>query len=670
MAVSIVLVGALTLVFYRSLAPTQAATSNITVIDNNQTITTTQDTNITTITRTSEVNVTDSSATYGYTLTAQISANNLTGATVTIGSDTSSECPKATPCALSSTPTNILITSNNNATNPDTGETTTFEVKITIPASSNIGSYTLDITYDETATPAPYIPPDQLTPTNTWVKAANSNTDAINSITGTSKDQFTVDLDANMIPIVNKADDDTHPSSWCNYDEKQWCNAVTVTAATLATYQSAPAGTIINEEDILGYFTYVPRYAYEVMRHSAIDKVVQAQNFDIHFEKSTTPKKTPADTCSSSDGSENHSGTPSNAKDYRTECSISRTYGAPTGTTWATHPAFSFDKNNDGDYADSGEELNGLWVGKFETTGTLSSPTVKPNSHANIYQYIGEFYYAAQRLGATALDPSAGNTVSGMTQNSHNLANQNSIMLKNDQWGAIAYLSSSTYGAGPNNVQINAAYPYGSADADGTSSRYGITGCGPSSSGSGFTYGDGTALNATTTQSATACSSNTRRAYHGTLGQLASSTNNVYGIYDLSGGVSECVMGNYNNTPSSTTYMATMPSANYFNNYPVPPFGTQPSWSSSSTEAYYNNDICTWSTCGGQALHETKTTQSVSSEDQSWRSDYSYFVFSNPPWFTRGGSLYNSSVAGVFASVGTLGNAYDSVGFRVVVGAF
>ncbi|MDR2063694.1 MAG: hypothetical protein LBQ02_02800, partial [Candidatus Nomurabacteria bacterium] len=565
----------------------------------------------------------------------------------------SSECPITAPCTLTTSPTTVLTTNNNNAVATD-GETTTFEVKITIPANSNIGAYTLDIAYDETADQTPYIPPDQLTPTNNWVKAASDNTSAINSITGASKDQFAVDIDANMIPIVNKADDGTYPSSWCNYDAKQWCNAVTVKPTTLAKYQSDPAGTVINEDDILGYWTYIPRYAYEVMRHSAIDQVVQAQNFDIHFEKSTTPKKAPAATCSSSSGNA--------AKDYRTECSISRTYptASPYDTsTWATHPAFTLGTT----------ELNGLWVGKFETTGVQRAPTVKPNSHANIFKHTGEFYYAAQRLGKTALDPSAGNTVSGMTQNSHNLANQNSIMLKNDQWGAIAYLSSSTYGAGVNNVQINAAYPTTSSDADGTSSRFGITGCGPSSSGSTGSYTDGTALSSSVTQSNTACSQDISRAYHGTLGQLASSTNNVYGIYDLSGGTYEYVMGNLNAT-SSTAYMATMPNANYFNIYPAPPFGTRPSWSSSTSEQYYNNDICTWSTCGGHALHETKTVQSVSSDVQSWGSDYSSFAYSGYPWFRRGGISGVGSGDGVFALHYGTGSADRSLGFRVVVGAF
>ncbi|MDR2063846.1 MAG: hypothetical protein LBQ02_03630, partial [Candidatus Nomurabacteria bacterium] len=85
---------------------------------------------------------------------------------------------------------------------------------------------------------------------------------------------------------------------------------------------------------------------------------------------------------------------------------------------------------------------------------------------------------------------------------------------------------------------------------------------------------------------------------------------------------------------------------------------------------YYNNDVCTYQTCGGQALHETKTVQSVSSDTQSWGSDYSYFVNSSLPWFPRGGNANDGSNAGLFYSLRYLGNADYHDGFRVVGGGF
>lgn len=64
------------------------------------------------------------------------------------------------------------------------------------------------------------------------------------------------------------------------------------------------------------------------------------------------------------------------------------------------------------------------------------------------------------------------------------------------------------------------------------------------------------------------------------------------------------------------------------------------------------------------------STQSVSSNDQSWGSDYSNFVNSSNPWFERGGNANNGSNAGLFASNNNNGNANNNIGFRVVLGSF
>ncbi|MDR2063213.1 MAG: hypothetical protein LBQ02_00255 [Candidatus Nomurabacteria bacterium] len=616
----------MTLVFYRSLAPTEAATSNITVIDNNQTITTAQDTNITTITRTSEVNVTDTSATYGYTLTAQISANNLTGATVTIGSDTSSECSKATPCALSSAPTNILITNNNNATGAQ-GETTLFEVKITISANSNIGAYTLDIAYDETP-----IDPTIYTP-----------------FTANNGGQGTVVTDQNMIPIKYtgdttnpiwaKADINNVGNDWFDYDNKKWANAVTVTTDTLDTYKNAPVGTVINESDILGYWTYIPRYEYQVCRPNASDSITltagQCQDgngqdvlstaspylFNIQFQKST--QKT------------NYDGT---------------TVGG-----WTTHPAFTFGTT----------ELNGLWIGKFEssnpTTSRVTDATnifIKPNQLGVSYNNVSAQFTMSVNLGK-----SGDGTVipTNASQNTHNFNTFNTRLSKNDDWGVVAYLSTSIYGRGTSEVWIN------NCDDNSNNSSIG-----------GDTYSDhtgwaGTSVSASRQSSGCSAYNGANAtidgAYHTTRGQHASTTDNVYGIYDLSGGNREYQMA-VRNAAASSSGFSPFPDSKYYNNYPVPPFATKPTWSTSTSEEYYNNDACTYQYCGGQALHETKTVQSVSSDTQSWGSDYSYFVNSSYPWFLRGGTAGNGSDAGLFSSRRNNGNADSNHGFRVVGGGF
>ena len=444
------------------------------------------------------------------------------------------------------------------------------------------------------------------------------------------------------------------------------------------------------------------------MRPNAVDRVVndtlakEEGGFNIYFETADDTKKIPAPTCNTDNvwvnGTPTSSAGPTNAnilaKDYRTGCwPNNRTYhkqtiaeaGSTTDntTTWATHPAFSWGAEETG-YT----ELNGIWVGKYETTGTRRAPTVKPNQHANVDEYIGEYYTMARSIGTGTYSPTTngGNTISGITQNSHNLSTATSHMLKNSEWGAVAYLSASKYGAGVNGTKINSASPATSADADISSPSnrysYGITGCGPyNASGSTSTYTDGTTLSADLIESPTACSQDTNKAYNGSIGVLASTTNTVYGIYDMSGGSYEYVMGNLTgyddqSETSDNRYMTTQAKPPYVDLYKESPYGNFTSgvssgaannpvdWGSGAYEYYWNNDICTWATCGGHALHETKQYQSVSGSYRSWGGDNSNFVYSSSRWFQRGGSAINGSSAGLFYSDYRSGLYHSSYGFH------
>ena len=387
------------------------------------------------------------------------------------------------------------------------------------------------------------------------------------------------------------------------------------------------------------------------------------------------------------------------AKDYRTNCNISRTYTPGTSqnpnssTTWATHPAFTWQYTKEANGFDKTIELNGLWVGKYETTGTRTFPTVKPNQHANISEPIGNFYTAAKHIGVYDPNNVGGNNVTGTDGTTlsasdnwnslHNLNTATSHMLKNSEWGAITYLAHSAYGAGINdsytrktNVNKNGAYPDGSADADDTSSRYGITGCGPVSAGSTDYYPNngnvpaGTPLDENTIESPTACSTNTDYAYNGNLGVLASTTNNVYGVYDTSGGATEYVVGSTTSDPTKTsggsanmTISAVQPYANLYVTSPQGPFNSKPSWSADSRPELYNNDVCTFETCGGSATYEINVLQSISNYRQSWGNSHPGFVNSgNNSWFDRG-SYSNNDISSPFY------HGYNSNNGRLIIGS-
>ena len=499
------------------------------------------------------------------------------------------------------------------------------------PAKLANGSYSTAITYTATAKPKP-----------------GPTVDPTICKSGDPKNDCQVDLDPNMIPVkytgsttnaqwtsLANPEDSSNQGNWYNYNDKQWANAITVKKDAIAKYKGQTK--VVDQSDILGYWVYIPRYAYEVMRRDGTDKPVPAQNFLIGFEKTTTPKRRPA-AC------------PEKDKDYRTQCGLSRDYikGQPSNQgTWATHPSFTF----------GSKELNGIWFAKFETTGTTAQPTILPNE-AHISGYYsgmdwknGNFYSLSKTLGIN--DP---NNVGGgdltTTQNNHHLAKLSSHMVNNNDWGAATYLSASKYGADYNKVQVNAN---GAEHNHGT---YGTTGCGPWENGNTSSYSNsndswidhkGISVGSLGTQQA--CSTdNPQRAYNGTLGQLASTTNNPTGIYDMSGGGEEYVAASYSNDLNSSD------TNQYFYNAAHPPYV--------NIYNFYNLNSCTFTTCGGQALYETNDG-SNSDQKHQWNGDYMNFVYSSYPWFVRGSFFNGGGLFYTIHSDGYVDHSYDV--FRVVL---
>ena len=519
------------------------------------------------------------------------------------------------------------------------------------PAKLASGSYSTAITYTATAKPKP-------APT----------VDPTTCKSGDPQNDCQVDIDPNMIPVrytgtttnaqwtsLAKPEDAAHQGEWYNYNNKQWANALTVKKEALAKYKGQTK--VVDQADILGFWVYIPRYAYEVMRRDGTDKPVPAQNFLISFEKATTPKRYPAEAnCGA-------------GKDYRTQCDLDRSYikDQPSNAgTWATHPAFTF----------GSKELNGIWFAKFETTGTTSQPTVLPNEisisdsyvlHTNSSVHgIAGFYSLSKILGIN--DP---NNVGGSDfttdRNSHHLAKLSSRMVNNNDWGAVTYLSASKYGAGYNGVQLNAQIAW--ANKQNFSYTYTTTGCGPMKNGSIDYYGERYVwfdlpsdktkpryyqipLGAYDTQQA--CSSDGTHAYNATLGQLASTTNNVYGIYDMSGGGWEYVAASYSDNLNNS-------SANYFNSAAHPPYV--------NTYNFKDFNSCTYQTCGGQALYETHNGSNSTGRNM-WLNQTAYFVEQNGPsfpWFYRGGGYSDGSDAGLFASNSNDGYVGSYYAFRVAL---
>ena len=186
-------------------------------------------------------------------------------------------------------------------------------------------------------------------------------------------------------------------------------------------------------------------------------------------------------------------------------------------------------------------------------------------------------------------------------------------MLKNTEWGAAAYLSQSQYGRNGTEVSVNQCSSY-------------ITGTGKGT-GSNPIYNSTYSIDEITEE----------QKYNGEIGKLSSTTGNVYGIYDMSGGAWEYVMGVYGTSDSPTagsSGFTKFPDDKYYNLY--------------TTTSANNTNI-------GDALYETS----------GWNGDSSSFVVSNRPFFYRGGNYDIASRAGVFSFGRNDGLGHGDGGFRV-----
>ncbi len=385
------------------------------------------------------------------------------------------------------------------------------------------------------------------------------------------------ELAQGMIPVTfddagNAVVADT-ATKWYDYSNHEWANAVLVNCADSAIKSkyfdsnnkvlASAAGKTISMDEILQMYVYIPRYKYQLFNAEDGTSVEQAIN--IAFESKTTAKST----------------------------------GTKNGE-WLTHPAFTF-----GD-----KELAGIWVGKFETSNTKELPKIVPNA-SSLRNMPVSAQFNTSRLMTTTLASTYGTST-----------NDDSHMLKNMEWGAVAYLSSSIYGRYTNASTCIAS---GCEVWINNNENY-TTGCAGSS--------------------VSANSASTCNAWDTATGVNASTTGNIYGIYDMSGGAYEYVMGNYNDKIDSAGF-SSMPEAKYYDKYT----GTD---SKSDFTKYHLGD----------ATKETLKTKSTGG--YSWYGDYSYSVDFYYPWVLRGGVYFNDTTAGLFY-FGIVGTYLDDYSFRVVL---
>ena len=197
---------------------------------------------------------------------------------------------------------------------------------------------------------------------------------------------------------------------------------------------------------------------------------------------------------------------------------------------WNVHPAFNY-----------GQEVSGIWVAKFE-----ASPEGATTSTSNS-EYNGTGKKLQVKPGVSSWSNIAIGNAYTVCLNYNSILN--SHMMKNDEWGAVAYLSKSKYGKQNEEVWIN------------NSSSF-ITGSAGNNAIANTDVG-------TTTD------------YTSTQGVKASTTGTVYGVYDMSGGAWEYVAGYVNNGHGNLT--------NYGSSLVNGDAKTKNVYSKASSDSYENN---------------------------------------------------------------------------------
>ena len=454
---------------------------------------------------------------------------------------------------------------------------------------------------------------------------------------------------SNMIPVYYdetaetwKKADSTNKSStykWYDYNDKMWANSVTVSSTNRSTYLSASLGTEIPMDDILTMQVWVPRYKYKVWNYNADGTAKSSpQEIKITFEKgtATTGEISCSDSISGTDGAVSET---CKLKSDNLACTDSTC----NGKTY-THPAFTFGT----------EQLEGIWVGKFETTGTISDITIKPDLSSLRNQNVSAF-----ESNIMAMNDSGNKYGFATTVDTH--------MMKNQEWGAVAYLSHSKYGI---NKEIN---------INNSSSFY--------TGRSGGNVGGQTPINGTYTDqtSTTQYNSYGFYTYDGYLlnyntntksstkdmTKIASTTGNIYGIYDMSGGAYEYVMGNIVSNDGTTMMSGYSTSINSGYTGIIYDSGSYTSYT--GTYSYPENkyiDKYSFGTSDTQRIRSKlgdAVKEVYNTGNYGWYSDYSYLAYSSTHWFRRGSNYNDSSDAGVFYSYCYYGNADSYYSSRLVI---
>lgn len=371
-------------------------------------------------------------------------------------------------------------------------------------------------------------------------------------------------LSGDMIPVVYqnnkwvKAD----TNNWYNYETQQWANAVTgKDYATRQKYLNAEPGTEVLMSDITTMWVWIPKFEYRIQGSYGLGgtSMQSPGEIEINFVSK--------ETLDASDG-------------------------------FILHPAFCWGDTCNTNRAEN-KELAGIWVGKFETSPNEDSNCYKQSSTTNCNSYTLNVMprivpnapswrnvnvYVMNRVVNNEMNGSYGYSSYGFN------GGYNVHVMKNSEWGAMAYLSQSKYGTYGGNNTIGNEICKNNSSSYYTGRSNGGNGNTSTSARGSYSYdGRSCTTNACNTESITALQYST----------CSSTTGNISGIYDVVGGSSEMMMMNYNTTTSTYPSAMTSPGQSLFSTseYPTNRY---------IDYIYSNNTSCgNKGNCFGHALVET-----------------------------------------------------------------
>ena len=351
-----------------------------------------------------------------------------------------------------------------------------------------------------------------------YISSVSPTTDGYNETEGVNSPK----LAKGMIPIKHNGTNwvvcEETDEDWYQYDttNKKWAN-VMLSDGKYKAGQVAE-GQVVQESELGSMFVWIPRYAYQITKGYQQGSTATEKEISVTFLAGNTNQDKDGNSYGKATASVN------------------------TSTAKIVHPGFTLGES----------ELTGIWVAKFEASGTDGSGNAVGNGSSSSSNQVNE----PDETTTVKILPSKISwryiTIGDAQQRSMDITTTNkdvygidyasSHLIKNSEWGAVAYLSYSQYGEVP---QINGAGSFGSKNGSGW--YYDLyTGAGPNANEGKETDDD---------RYEDFASTKSTRAYDKELGKLASTTGNVTGIYDMSGGAWERVAGYLDNGDSNlSTY--------------------------------------------------------------------------------------------------------------------